>query len=334
MLYLLKDFGGSLIFECNYTMKDLSIISIFYRELLQWWSEFRDHFSDEKYWLSIIWNHKDIRINGKPVFYKTYYNSGIYTVSDLLLNLDNVESFEAIKNKIENVNFLTWTGLRHSVPSNLKTLQYELTKGNVSFIYKNDIFDITKVKSKDYYSLMISKKAQLPNNVQKLKRHFNLTEEDLKLAFNLPHIITYKPYAKAFQYKILNPILYTNTKLFKIGYSEHDKCTFCSNESETLHHLFFYCPYSNLFWKSFEKYYFTISSTAVPIQAVPIPPISDISGLMFFISRKISFSIPSSSFLLCNSAQAFSMSCTITVLPWTSSGLNQAVGIWKISSSP
>ena len=100
LLYLLKDFWGSLIFECNYTMKDLSIISIFYRELLQWWSEFRDHFSDEKYWLSIIWNHKDIRINGKPVFYKTYYNSGIYTVSDLLLNLDNVESFEAIKNKI------------------------------------------------------------------------------------------------------------------------------------------------------------------------------------------------------------------------------------------
>ena len=143
LLYLLKDFGGSLIFECNYTMKDLSIISIFYRELLQWWSEFRDHFSDEKYWLSIIWNHKDIRINGKPVFYKTYYNSGIYTVSDLLLNLDNVESFEAIKNKIEKVNFLTWTGLRHSVPSNLKTLQYEFTKGNASFIYKNDIFDIT-----------------------------------------------------------------------------------------------------------------------------------------------------------------------------------------------
>ena len=240
-------------FECNYTMKDLSIISIFYRELLQWWSEFRDHVSDEKYWLTIIWNHKDIRINGKPVFYKTYYNSGIYTVNDLLLNLDNVKSFEAIRNKIEKVNFLTWTGLRHSVPSNLKTLQYRFTKGNPSFIYKNDIFDITKVKSKDYYSLMISKKAQVPNNVQKLKRYFNSTEEDLKLAFTLPHIITYEPYVKAFQYKILNWILYTNTKLFKIGYSEHDKCSFCSNESETLHHLFFYCPYANLFWKALKN---------------------------------------------------------------------------------
>ena len=105
-------------------MKDLSIISIFYRELLQWWSEFRDHVSDEKYWLTIIWNHKDIRINGKPVSYKTYYNSGIYTVNDVLLNLDNVKSFEAIRNKIEKVNFHTWTGLRHSVPSNLKTYRF------------------------------------------------------------------------------------------------------------------------------------------------------------------------------------------------------------------
>ena len=116
--------------------------------------------------------------------------------------------------------------------SNLKTLQYRFAKGNPSFICKNDIFDITKVKSKDYYSLMISKKGQLPNNVQKLKRHFNSIEEDLKLAFTLPHNITYEPYVKTFQYKILNSILYTNTKLFKIGYSEHDKCTFCSNVNQ------------------------------------------------------------------------------------------------------
>ena len=33
LLYLLKDVGGFLIFECNYVMKDLSITSIFYKEL-------------------------------------------------------------------------------------------------------------------------------------------------------------------------------------------------------------------------------------------------------------------------------------------------------------
>ena len=81
----------------------------------------------------------------------------------------------------------------------------------------------------------------------------------MKLAFTLPHKIAYEPYVKAFQYKILNSILYTNTKLFKIGYSEQDKCTFCNNESETLHHLFFNCPHSNLFWKHLEKYYFNLA---------------------------------------------------------------------------
>ena len=71
-MHLLRDVGGSLIFQCNYTMKDLSITSIFYhRELLQWWAEFRDLFSNKKDWVSVIWNNKDIRINGKSVFYKT-----------------------------------------------------------------------------------------------------------------------------------------------------------------------------------------------------------------------------------------------------------------------
>ena len=56
LIHLLKDVGGSFIFECNYEIKDPSITSIFYRELLQWWSEFRDLFSDEKNWISVAWN--------------------------------------------------------------------------------------------------------------------------------------------------------------------------------------------------------------------------------------------------------------------------------------
>ena len=32
-------------------------------------------------------------------FYKTYYNSGICTVNDLLFNLNNIDSFELIKEK-------------------------------------------------------------------------------------------------------------------------------------------------------------------------------------------------------------------------------------------
>ena len=82
-----------------------------------------------------------------------------------------------------------------------------------------------------------------PSNGKKLRQNFNLTEEELKLAFALSHKVAYEPYVKAFQYKILNSILYTKKKLFKIGYSEHDKCIFCDNESETLDQPFFSLHY-------------------------------------------------------------------------------------------
>ena len=99
----------------------------------------------------------------------------------------------------------------------------------------------------------MGRKAELPNNAKELTQSLNLTEEELKLASALPHKIVYQPYVKAFQYKILNSILYTNKKLFKIGNSEHDKCTVCDNEPETLEHLLFYCCFSNIFWTHFEK---------------------------------------------------------------------------------
>ena len=62
---------------------------------------------------------------------------------------------------------------------------------------------------------------------RKLQIEFNFTSAQLQQIFNLPHQVALEPYVKAFQYKVLNFILYTNTKLHKIGYITDDKCTFC-----------------------------------------------------------------------------------------------------------
>ena len=88
---------------------------------------------------------------------------------------------------------------------------------------------------------------------------FGLSAEDLRIAYNLPHLTAQEPYVKSFQYKVLNSILYTNAKLFKIGYLQHDKCTFCRTEQETLCHFLFYCQHSNILWKNVEQFYLTIT---------------------------------------------------------------------------
>ena len=155
--------------------------------------------------------------------------------------------------------------MRHSIPPNLRNpnLDYVYQFQNPSFNLINDLFDVTKRKSKDYYSLLVLKKTRLPNLAQKLKSDLNLSDEALKNAFLLPHSATFEPYVKAFQYKVLNSILYTNSKLHKIGYISDNLCSFCKQESETLQHFFYDCSHSSSFWKDFESYYLSWTSQQI-----------------------------------------------------------------------
>ena len=159
----------------------------------------------------------------------------------MLLNLKNINSFDIIKRLIFS------HGLVLDTPYHLTLKQptvgligaFPILKQWYFWYFKKEIERLLFINSKS--------ESSAPSNAKKLRQNFNLTEE-LKLAFALPHKVAYEPYLKAFWYKILNSILYINKKLFKIGYSERDKCTFCDNESETLDHLFFHCTISNTFW--------------------------------------------------------------------------------------
>ena len=126
---------------------------------------------------------------------------------DLLFDLNNTDSFKIIENKINKTNFLIWTGLRHSVPKHLKESNVQSTS-LCSFIIEEDVFDVTIKKSKHFYSLLLNKKAQLPNMARKLQNEFNFTSAQLQQMFNLPHQVALEPYVKGFQYKVLK-ILYS-----------------------------------------------------------------------------------------------------------------------------
>ena len=108
----------------------------------------------------------------------------------------------------------------------------------------DNIFDATTRKSKEFYVLLIKEKAQLPHIAYKLQSDFNLTNDQLRQIFQLPHSVTLESYVKAFQYKVLHSILYTKTKLYKMGFRTNDLCSFYKSQSESLNHLFFHCPYS------------------------------------------------------------------------------------------
>ena len=135
--HLLKTFGGLFFFNCNYDVNDYTITSQFYRELLLWWSQFRETFVTDLNWTNIIWNNKEIRIDKKPIYYKKYFDSGITHIHDLRLDLNINDSFSYVSNKIRKISFLQWAGLRHSIPDFLKDDRdyiYTLTPSSLQII--------------------------------------------------------------------------------------------------------------------------------------------------------------------------------------------------------
>ena len=168
------------LFNCNYDVNDLSIPSQFYSLLLKWWSDFRDDFASAKDWHNIIWNNRDIRIDGSPVFYKNFFLSEVVYLRDLFLNCNDIDSSEITARKIEKSNFLILRGFRDSISSHLKDNTTSTSPSSTipSFSTGNgdEVFCV-KTKSRDYYlPLTVGKEAELPNAITIIHRDFNLTE--------------------------------------------------------------------------------------------------------------------------------------------------------------
>ena len=197
-----------------------------------------------------------------------YYDIGIWNVGDLRFDLNNMESYELIAKDVKKkkTNFLGWISMRHSIAPKLKSFNcYDHTIINpyLSSKINNGVFDITIRKSKDYYSLLIKKKVSFPNCAPIVTIDFNLSNKELKQAFFLPRSVAFEPCVKAIQFKVLNSILFTNSKLFKSGYRTDNLCSFCKQKSEMINHFFWDCPYSNSFREKFKLYYSVIRKQEV-----------------------------------------------------------------------
>ena len=89
-----------------------------------------------------------------------------------------------------------------------------------------------------------------------------------------PFQVALDTYTRDFQYKILNRILFTNSKLFKLKLVESPLCSFCDKNEETLEHLFIFCEHSRAFWKE-------ISSWLHECGIETLPDLTDQINIMF-----------------------------------------------------
>ena len=114
--------------------------------------------------INISFENREIKIDGKSVFYKHFFSKGIKYTEDLFYEKKNIDSFDAVRGeKLLNSNFLTWTGLRQSVPLNRQTRPPTF----------NVVLDWENFKCLDYYRLLIKLKYEKPKKWAKLGEGFD-----------------------------------------------------------------------------------------------------------------------------------------------------------------
>ena len=100
-----------------------------------------------------------------------------------------------------------------SILKNMKTQGYLSNKIYLKLV----TFDPAVSKSRDFYGLLISCKATESRGFTKLKSKFSIDDVETKKASSLIRSCICEKYVQCFQFKILNDILFTNSRLAKIG---------------------------------------------------------------------------------------------------------------------
>ena len=81
-------------------------------------------------------------------------------------------------------------------------------------------------KNIHFYELLVSGKAKVSRGFAKLKEDSGLANSAVTKAFLKVNTVSSEMFIRSFQFKILNDITFTNSRLAKIGYVQDDSAQF------------------------------------------------------------------------------------------------------------
>ena len=121
----LRHYGGSVVFRGNlnrhYLSKFINSTDAFTTEILQLWSEisYEANVNSTDHFLTLpLWHNSLIRIDNRPVYYKSWSCKGIQNVTDLLKDPNTFLSPHELQERYNvKTNFLVLHGLKSSLKS-------------------------------------------------------------------------------------------------------------------------------------------------------------------------------------------------------------------------
>ena len=121
--FFLKRLGGlNFLLRCNYDVTYLnSKLPTFYKDMFSFFDDLKNFYNYNLGQL-VVFNNREILIDGKPFFIQEWFSNGVIFVSDLLDEQGQLLSYQAFKAKYKcKTNFLNYYQVRSAIPNSLLT---------------------------------------------------------------------------------------------------------------------------------------------------------------------------------------------------------------------
>ena len=268
--FYLNEIGGTFVFECNYdvSLLDLKGLPKFYVNVLSAWSELKNEgMPDDCLQVreEILWNNKNICIEGKSMYYKDWHALRIERVKDLLNNKNEFISYQGMIQKVgKHFPFTKLLGLIDAIPCGWKQkLKAGYTEDNdAQRRNKVTLLPAKKIVCKHARRIFVKRKFKEPLANNRLRR---LGVEDIS-KINEIHSLSFRMTKETklniFQFKLIHNILPHKVLLHKMKIVDSALCADCGGQ-ETLRHLLVSCPSLRVFWSDVFAWWNSNSSRAV-----------------------------------------------------------------------
>ena len=163
----------------------------FYKLILLYFLELKESFPNQSDQEQILFNNKDILIHGPSIFYRNWYDRGVYLVHDLLKTDGNFLSYSEFIQKYDlRCNFLIYFQIVSAIPRHFvesvranPTDRPHLLLNNLFHFSLEISINLTKMKNRNYHWLLINKEPIELKANSKWERDLQTDQTSLKTFF-------------------------------------------------------------------------------------------------------------------------------------------------------
>ena len=205
---------------------------------------------------SSIFHNPEIKVGGKPLWIKTWYQKGLLYVNDLLAENGNFYSQTDIERKYNiKTNFVQFQGMiqavklyarRNYVENFTKKLEYPIIPNTIA------LFTKSKKGGKIFY-IILNKNEEKPTSQSKWENIYNIEDDTWNTIYCSPFKLNIGTKLQWFQTKINHRILPTRKFLHTIKYIQNPNCHFC-NQEETISHMLWSCQETQSLIRDFSRW--------------------------------------------------------------------------------